>query len=247
MQISRHEHNWVQRMPTVLFATLCVAAVLAGAAISFILGAIVGGIVGIDDKGVQGLIPLGFAIAGGVGAGVLMARARSQRSQEQRDHTVSSVQGDRAAPHGGNPIEQPHESVRIRRPAISAPIAGWTRVLRQPWIYMAFAALAALALLLMFDDSPSNLKVVSYPGRVNFPLTLSPRLTTPNVGNHPVKILGIEVNEREDCSTSDNLLSQEGSKFPVELKVGDTGTWFTPCGIVRTTVKTSDGTATYSF
>jgi hypothetical protein len=75
---------------------------------------------------------LGFAVAGGVAAGILLAHARGRRPPEQRHPADSSVQADRVAPHGG--IDQPHEGVPIPQPPNSAPTTGWAGVLRRPWI-----------------------------------------------------------------------------------------------------------------
>jgi hypothetical protein len=217
----RTKRNWIQRLPATLFGLLCITAALVGACVSFILGAMAGWIIGIDSGDIEALVLLGFVFAGAVVGVLLVARARKRQLVDV---------------FHGHPIATDIQTGR------------WTRTLRRPWVYVGLFLLAGVVLMLpLFDRSPSNLRVVSYPARVSFPLTLSPRLTITNIGDHPVRIFDIAINDRKDCSTSDDVFSQADSRFPVELKVGDTGTWFTTCGIVRATVKTSDGTATYSF
>jgi hypothetical protein len=238
----------IQRLPAVLFGITCVISAAVAAIVFFILGAIFARLIPIA-KELEPPLLLAFALAGALLTIYLTMRARN------RKHLQLAPQQPEASFPSEKAIASPTQSADRKQHGPDQQLfagpdskKGLAQLLKRPWIYIGLVLTAILVKFLFSPDSSlSNLRVVSYPAQVRFPLTLSPRLTITNVGDHPVRILGIEVNEREDCSTSDDILSQKDSTFPIELKVGDTGTWFTKCGIVRTTIKTSDGTATYTF
>jgi hypothetical protein len=95
----------------------------------------------------------------------------------------------------------------------------------------AFGILAILLLLIgIFGDSDS-LRVVYENGL----------LTIQNVGDKPVQIKGITINDRADCKVIDLLPIADA------LKVGDSRLLMTSCEVVRTTITTADGTETYYF
>jgi hypothetical protein len=68
-----------------------------------------------------------------------------------------------------------------------------------------------------------------------------------NVGNKPVNITGIKINDRDDCKAGPLTLGAGGGNFPVTLKVGDKQMFISSCRIIRANVKTDSGSGTYSF
>jgi hypothetical protein len=66
-----------------------------------------------------------------------------------------------------------------------------------------------------------------------------------NIGNGPIKILDFVINGDRDCNY---IFSNGIDKLPVTVKVGGgTGISSTACNAVRVTIKTDQGTDTYSF
>jgi hypothetical protein len=67
-----------------------------------------------------------------------------------------------------------------------------------------------------------------------------------NAGSKPLKVVGIKINDRSDCSLS-RLSFVDGSTVPAVLKIGDQLSLISSCQIVRVTVETDQGSNTYSF
>lgn len=61
-----------------------------------------------------------------------------------------------------------------------------------------------------------------------------------NVGSKPITITNVTINERDDCRKNQKSES-------VTLKVGEEQFFYGTCLIVRATVETTDGSASYSF
>lgn len=59
-----------------------------------------------------------------------------------------------------------------------------------------------------------------------------------NTGDGPIKIIDVLVNERRECRQK---------QAPDELKIGEQAFVLSLCNIVRLSVQTSKGTATYTF
>jgi hypothetical protein len=74
-------------------------------------------------------------------------------------------------------------------------------------------------------------------------------LSIQNVGSEPITIRHLSVNDRPDCKIErppiDLLVAPPGEART--LKVGDAADWIVYCSIVRLTVETDRGTATYTF
>jgi hypothetical protein len=71
-----------------------------------------------------------------------------------------------------------------------------------------------------------------------------------NVGSKPVKITGMLINDRADCTISGMSIFTEGvdrKPLPTELKVGDTLAILSSCRIIRVAIETDIGSQTYSF
>ena len=71
-----------------------------------------------------------------------------------------------------------------------------------------------------------------------------------NVGSKPVKITGMSINDRVDCTINGTALFSEGidkKPLPAELKVGDRLAIWSSCRIIRVTIETGIGSNTYSF
>jgi hypothetical protein len=77
------------------------------------------------------------------------------------------------------------------------------------------------------------------------------RLKLGNVGSKPIKITGVEINQRTDCTVALPLgVFTDPNKLdfsPRELKVGDEIELVSTCKIVRALVETDQGSETYSF
>ena len=68
-----------------------------------------------------------------------------------------------------------------------------------------------------------------------------------NTGKKPLKIVGMKINDRSDCSISRLSFIEGRSPFPLTLKIGDELSLMSSCQIVRATVDTDQGSETYSF
>jgi hypothetical protein len=68
-----------------------------------------------------------------------------------------------------------------------------------------------------------------------------------NTGKKPLKVVGIKINDRSDCSISQLSFIEGRSPFPLTLKIGDELSLMSSCQIVRATVDTDQGSETYSF
>jgi hypothetical protein len=77
------------------------------------------------------------------------------------------------------------------------------------------------------------------------------RLTLGNVGSRPIKVTGVEINERTDCTVTLPLgLFTDPNKLafsPRELKVGDEIEPVSTCKIARAQIETDQGSEIYSF
>jgi hypothetical protein len=77
------------------------------------------------------------------------------------------------------------------------------------------------------------------------------RLKIGNVGSKPIKITGVEINQRTDCTVTLPLgLFTDPNKLEFstrELKVGDEIELVSTCKIVRALVETDQGSESYSF
>jgi hypothetical protein len=111
---------------------------------------------------------------------------------------------------------------------------------RRNWIFLACIIIAVVILLAFFstynNDAPKLELVLGNSGY----------FAIRNVYTHPIKLLDISINEREECKPRVGLfgLSHFG---PTELKVGDVILLLSGCSIVRTTIGTETGSWTYSF
>jgi hypothetical protein len=71
-----------------------------------------------------------------------------------------------------------------------------------------------------------------------------------NVGTKSVKIVGMSINHRADCTINGFSIFTEGIKkppLPAEIKVGEKLNIWSSCLIVRATIETNYGSNTYSF
>ncbi len=84
------------------------------------------------------------------------------------------------------------------------------------------------------------LKLISSYNPVSLDVRLFPdgSVSITNTGDGPIKLLDVLINDRREC--------REKSE-PRELKIGEQAAIFSPCNIVRLSVQTSKGSATYSF
>jgi hypothetical protein len=117
-------------------------------------------------------------------------------------------------------------------------------------------------------ESSNSLSINVSVYSVNFPTTLKIQ----NTGAGPIKILDIIINDRDDCPTimaptgkrdmryfhqlwtADRfqlvwskgiMVDAVGSAEPQLLNIGDSHDWRSDCSIVRATIKTDKGTASY--
>jgi hypothetical protein len=101
-----------------------------------------------------------------------------------------------------------------------------------PKIILAiFGAVAVLFLLIGMSANSGSLEV-SYQNSL---------LTIQNVGNEPVDIRGVAVNDSADCGAFS--ITAQGNT----LKIGESLVLVTLCDAVRTTITTADGSYTYYF
>jgi hypothetical protein len=69
-----------------------------------------------------------------------------------------------------------------------------------------------------------------------------------NTGQKLIEITGIKINDRDDCQVGTiNLQKQDLSFAPITLNVGDQAVVFSGCSVIRATVTTKSGSASYSF
>jgi hypothetical protein len=116
------------------------------------------------------------------------------------------------------------------------------------WLRITVGIIAAgfLALVILGSFHSPDLELVrrdlfdaAHDGRV---------LEVTNVGKKPLKITGMKINDRSDCSISALLSFVQGpSPFPLTLKVGDELSLKSSCQIIRVSVDTDQGSESYSF
>ena len=68
-----------------------------------------------------------------------------------------------------------------------------------------------------------------------------------NTGDQPISIKSVIVNNRKDCDVGGGFMPGFGAFRPKTLKVGDRTFVNSLCNIVRVTIDTDQGSATYSF
>jgi len=98
-------------------------------------------------------------------------------------------------------------------------------------ILAAMAGVVALVLVLALVNGSSSLEV-TYEGAL---------LKIQNVGDEPVEIKGVVINDRADCAAL-NVMPQGNI-----LKVGDSMVLMPLCEAVRVTIATANGSDTYQL
>jgi len=115
------------------------------------------------------------------------------------------------------------------------------------WLKIAIGIIAAgfLAIGILGSYNPVNLELVrrdlfdaQHDGKV---------LEITNKGGKPVKIIGIAINDRPDCTIYRLSFVDNSPLFPSILKIGDRVTLAGSCQIIRVTIETDLGYNTYSF
>jgi hypothetical protein len=101
-----------------------------------------------------------------------------------------------------------------------------------PKILLAILGAVTILILLIWLYSSSGPLEVTYED--NF-------LKIQNVGDSPVEIKGVSVNDRADCAILN--VAPQGNI----LKVGDSLVLMTLCDAVRTTITSTDGSSTHHF
>jgi hypothetical protein len=113
------------------------------------------------------------------------------------------------------------------------------RSLKQLLIIVGVIVAAILVVSIILSSNGPKLKVQARVGS----------LSIQNVGSEPITIRHLSVNDRPDCKIErppiDLLVAPPGEART--LKVGDAADWIVYCSIVRLTVETDRGTATYTF
>jgi hypothetical protein len=109
------------------------------------------------------------------------------------------------------------------------------------WIFPACVVVVVVVVLLFmfskYENDSSSLELE---------LSDTVLLTIRNVGTHPIRLLDVTINERDECKPAVGLFGL-GHLEPRELKVGDFILLLSPCSIVRATARTDGGSWTYSF
>jgi hypothetical protein len=124
---------------------------------------------------------------------------------------------------------------------------------RWRWWYTLSTLLSVIVILAIFSPA-INIPI----RRLDLEVTRTGLLTADegnaieilNVGSEQVKITGISINDRSDCTIHGLSLFSEGvEKKPLarELKVGDSFTIWSRCQIIRVTIEAETGSETYSF
>jgi hypothetical protein len=110
-------------------------------------------------------------------------------------------------------------------------------------IFIAICAAAILAAnLIKIANSQNDLELVKQ-GAFSDDDGMAVEVT--NVGHKPVTIIGMKVNDRDDCKAGPLTLGN--LNFPVKLNVGDKQMFVSTCNIIRINVQTDGGTSSYSF
>jgi hypothetical protein len=129
-------------------------------------------------------------------------------------------------------------------PFVSAPPPTVPRS-QKPWRRSKIILGALLGLLLI-------VKIITSYDPVTLDVSVRyNRLKLGNVGSKPIKITGIEINQRTDCTVALPLgMFTDPNKLEFssrELKVGDEIELVSACKIVRAHVETDQGSETYSL
>ena len=110
-----------------------------------------------------------------------------------------------------------------------------------PKIILGILVLTALVGILFAGGNDLNLKIVRTDENFRGDGVI---LDITNVGQKQVRIVSIVFNERDDCPP----LAYAAMPFKArDLKVGDGLRVYSICRIIRATLKTSEGSETYSF
>jgi hypothetical protein len=258
----------ITRLPTFAFVIACVVAGLLGSfVVCCISGVVFVGLLGalfhLGEEGqnwMVGLVLLATTI-GFLPPIVLLRRARkgsrrtyigprppSTHSEDKRIARTSESGVDPAIEEVELTIErQSSEPERIHgSPAISDVTSDDIKAIsrrtsdNRNWIFPACVIVAVVILLAFFlthnNDAP----------QLEFESGNSGYFAIKNVDTHPIKLLDVSINEREECKPRVGLFGLKPFES-TELKVGDVILLLSPCSIVRTTLTTETGDWTHSF
>jgi hypothetical protein len=159
----------------------------------------------------------------------------TQNTEAHRQHTQ----------HARPPHEAANQPSPKTQPKVTALENSWrsqrsgVRALKQLLIIVGVIVAAILVVSIILSNSGPKLKVQARVGS----------LSIQNVGSEPITIRHLSVNDRPDCKIErppiDLLVAPPGEART--LKVGDAADWIVYCPVVRLTVETNLGTATYTF
>jgi hypothetical protein len=229
MTTAEPKQGWLSRTPTFVFLLVCVIAAPFGAAFGFFLIVLLAAISGIPTETTLVLVALGTSLLCAVGIVILLVRAR--RRSKPRAYSSSADAGVVQTPllSGAGPSYFPPPlPSATKRQALGSPAK----------LALGLVLLVALALILL-------------SGALEDPLRLELRngdlIIVTNVGRKIVDIQSISINERKECGPRVGIFGVGGDFKPTKLDVGDQQIWISMCRVVRVTVRTSEGSTTYSF
>jgi len=265
-------HSWIGRLSIPALILVHVSGAVIGAALFFVLGALVIGILQIKDDRNVASIAAAFFLVGAILPSVLLWRARNtslrttlpppwppSALEHEFISTVSpTISSSEEAPTvrtstetpPATPSDQPvHHDARIH---LVGDVAAYNRAQK----YTLSAVLLVLLIVVIFLSSVNTPTEPS--AELELELTRKGALFEEqgnaveilNVGSKPVKITGMLINDRADCTISGVSIFTEGvdrKPLPTELKVGDTLAILSSCRIIRVAIETDIGSKTYSF
>jgi hypothetical protein len=289
--------SFVGRIPTVLFAAICVIAAIFGACLAFVVAAacfgIAHGTFGAQLEWLEAPAAI-IAVLGGLVLPVYWLIARRRKQRARIEPTLSRAP-DRGTADSAIAMKAP-DPVTTASHVAATDQSTTSNTQLSTGAKWAMGSAGTIVLLVLFAGLKSS-SSLDIEVRWNKPY-FTPRATLhiTNVGTTPTTILDVLLNDRIECSTVephviklfadlDNPVTPDGahkmwvytgdetlgsllyhhhhvtkksaavlryyreSLRPVELKTGDSFHWSISCntGIVRATITTNKGSASYSF
>lgn len=221
------KRSLLTRVPLALFALITIVATILAFAGASVLTIIVLIALGSEEAPGSTAATLGASFLAAGWTVLLLLRSRRKLN---RPHISAS--SDSRVPW---PVP-PDQPSRFER-AEPLPTLHKRPTNKAIWATVLICAASAIGLALLTLMQPDELKVVVNDGVV---------LNVWNIGHQPIEVRRISINGREDCKLRTGLFVGEDFA-PVQLRVGDRAHWFSSCRVVRATIQTSSGVATYTF
>ncbi|ANW00083.1 hypothetical protein [Bradyrhizobium icense] len=111
------------------------------------------------------------------------------------------------------------------------------------WLTLGLVGLIVLAVFADEQSTPLEVRRID-----NFVRGDGQGIEIVNIGQAPITIKKVQVNERAEClATPGFVFGSRGGDFPMTLKIGDKVTAIGSCRAIRVTIVTDKQSVSYSF